>query len=232
VVGAVGVIAAALLDRKGYQVPGLLMAALTGLLVSPISWDHHWVWLVPALAMLAGLAMKARPIARVAYVAAIVLVAAVTAAWPWQFSGPKAYVPRRGLLGWFVKPPQVTQIMVVHGWNLLTWNLWVAVGAVIYLGLLAAAIRAWRARPRRRLAPVSAQSPVDALLARADAVLRGGPLAGSGQHRPNAQARSDGNFGFNGRAGSDGQLGDGEVGNGEVGTNASRPKAGAPRPAR
>ena len=43
VIGAVGVTAAALLDRKGYQVPGLLMAALTGLLVSPISWDHHWV---------------------------------------------------------------------------------------------------------------------------------------------------------------------------------------------
>src|SRR5579863_2100254 len=37
-VGAVGVTGAALLDRKGYLLPGLLMAALTGLLVSPISW--------------------------------------------------------------------------------------------------------------------------------------------------------------------------------------------------
>ena len=232
VVAAGGLVGGAMLSRTGRQVQGWTLVGITSVLVSPISWDHHWVWLVPALAMLAGLAMKARPIARIAYVAAIVLVAAVTAAWPWQFSGPQAYVPRRGLLGWFVKPPQVTQIMVVHGWNLLTWNLWVAVGAVIYLGLLAAAIRVWRARPRGRLAPVSAQSPVDALLARADAVLRGGPLAGSGQHSQNAQAGSNGNFGSNGRAGSDGQLGDGEVGNGEVGTNASRPKAGAPWPAR
>jgi len=46
-VGVTGVTAAALLDRKGHPVPGLLMAALTGLLVSPISWDHHWVWIAP-----------------------------------------------------------------------------------------------------------------------------------------------------------------------------------------
>src|SRR5258706_8303767 len=188
-----------MLSRTGRQVQGWTLVGITSVLVSPISWDHHWVWLVPALAMLAALAMKARPIARIAYVAAIVLVAAVTAAWPWQFSGPQAYVPRRGLLGWFVKPPQVTQIMVVHGWNLLTWNLWVAVGAVIYLGLLAAAIRVWRARPRRRLAPVSAQSPVDALLARADAVLRGGPLAGSCPPRQNAPGGPEGHFGSHSR---------------------------------
>jgi CDP-diglyceride synthetase len=31
---------------------GMLAAALTGLLVSPISWDHHWVWfVVPAVAV-------------------------------------------------------------------------------------------------------------------------------------------------------------------------------------
>src|ERR1700677_3519270 len=46
-VAARGVHPAALLDRKGHPVPGLLMAALTGLLVSPISWDHHWVWIAP-----------------------------------------------------------------------------------------------------------------------------------------------------------------------------------------
>jgi alpha-1,2-mannosyltransferase len=46
-VGVAGVICGALLDRKGHPVPGLLMAALTGLLVSPISWDHHWVWIAP-----------------------------------------------------------------------------------------------------------------------------------------------------------------------------------------
>ncbi len=38
-----------------------------------------------------------------------------------------------------MKPPEVTEIMVLHGWQVLTWNLWVAVGIVIYLALLAAA---------------------------------------------------------------------------------------------
>lgn len=59
VVGAVGVIAAALLDRKGYPVPGLLTAALTGLLVSPISWDHHWVWIAPGALVAAHYAIRA-----------------------------------------------------------------------------------------------------------------------------------------------------------------------------
>lgn len=31
---------------------GLVLAALTALLVSPISWSHHWVWCVPLLALL------------------------------------------------------------------------------------------------------------------------------------------------------------------------------------
>ena len=48
----VGITAAYLLDRAGCRVPAILVTALTGLLVSPISWDHHWVWIalaVPAL---------------------------------------------------------------------------------------------------------------------------------------------------------------------------------------
>lgn len=49
--GAIGLAAAALLDRGGYEFPGLLMAALTGLLISPISWDHRWVWVVPAVVL-------------------------------------------------------------------------------------------------------------------------------------------------------------------------------------
>jgi len=58
-VAAMGVTGAALLDRKGYPVPGLLMAALTGLLVSPISWDHHWVWIAPGALTAAHYAVRA-----------------------------------------------------------------------------------------------------------------------------------------------------------------------------
>ena len=65
-------------------------------------------------------------------------------------------MPRRGLLGWFVKPPEVTQLMVLHGWKLLTWNLWVVVGIVIYLALLVAAFVAWPKRPQRAVLPIMA----------------------------------------------------------------------------
>ncbi len=46
----IGITAAYLLDRAGYRVPAILATALTGLLVSPISWDHHWVWIALAVA--------------------------------------------------------------------------------------------------------------------------------------------------------------------------------------
>jgi glycosyl transferase family 87 len=49
VVAVVGLVAAALLYRAGHEMLGLLMAALVGLLCSPISWDHHWVWVVPGM---------------------------------------------------------------------------------------------------------------------------------------------------------------------------------------
>ncbi|MBC3842260.1 hypothetical protein GXW82_24875 [Streptacidiphilus sp. 4-A2] len=41
----------------------MVCAALTALLVSPISWTHHWVWCVPVLVLLAAeaAAEQARP---------------------------------------------------------------------------------------------------------------------------------------------------------------------------
>jgi len=56
---ALGLTAAYLLDRAGYPVPALLATALTGLLASPISWDHHWVWIAPAVAVTGHYALVA-----------------------------------------------------------------------------------------------------------------------------------------------------------------------------
>lgn len=39
---------------SGREAWGVLAVAGTALLVSPISWSHHWVWCVPLLAVLAG----------------------------------------------------------------------------------------------------------------------------------------------------------------------------------
>ncbi|MFK4223927.1 glycosyltransferase 87 family protein [Streptomyces sp. NPDC019890] len=38
--------------RAASAARGVLVVAFTGLLVSPISWSHHWVWCVPLLAVL------------------------------------------------------------------------------------------------------------------------------------------------------------------------------------
>ena len=86
VVAVAGVTAAALLDRKGHPVPGLLTAALTGLLVSPISWDHHWVWIAPGALVAAHYAVRAvrRGDAKAAWALGI-LAAGILAwfgAWP------------------------------------------------------------------------------------------------------------------------------------------------------
>jgi len=46
-------------DQRAHDVPrapedrwGVLAAAFTALLISPISWSHHWVWCVPLIAVL------------------------------------------------------------------------------------------------------------------------------------------------------------------------------------
>ena len=56
-----GMTAAYLLDRAGYPVPALLVTALTGLLISPISWDHHWVWIALGVAVTGHYASRCRP---------------------------------------------------------------------------------------------------------------------------------------------------------------------------
>ena len=46
-VGAYGLAVARQAYRSGDELWGVLVTALTGLLVSPVSWLHHWVWAVP-----------------------------------------------------------------------------------------------------------------------------------------------------------------------------------------
>ncbi|HET9138530.1 MAG TPA: glycosyltransferase 87 family protein [Actinophytocola sp.] len=55
-IGAVLAVPAALLVRRLHRmaepVPALLVTAFFGLLVSPVSWSHHWVWAVPLVVYL------------------------------------------------------------------------------------------------------------------------------------------------------------------------------------
>ncbi|MGH3949821.1 MAG: glycosyltransferase 87 family protein [Pseudonocardiaceae bacterium] len=38
--------------RRGQALPALLVTAFYGLLISPVSWSHHWVWAVPLIVVL------------------------------------------------------------------------------------------------------------------------------------------------------------------------------------
>jgi alpha-1,2-mannosyltransferase len=54
VVGLAGLWLARRAVRTGCEEWGIVIVALTMVLVSPISWSHHWVWCLPLLALLVG----------------------------------------------------------------------------------------------------------------------------------------------------------------------------------
>ncbi len=58
---------------------------LAGLLISPVSWSHHWVWAVPALVALAVLAYRRRSLALAVWVALGVTI--FVAAPHWRVAG-------------------------------------------------------------------------------------------------------------------------------------------------
>jgi alpha-1,2-mannosyltransferase len=61
--------------RAREPVDALLVVATAGLLVSPVSWTHHWVWIVPAVALGAVRAYgRVRPTVVLALTSAVFLV--------------------------------------------------------------------------------------------------------------------------------------------------------------
>jgi alpha-1,2-mannosyltransferase len=150
----VGLAAAALLYRGGHPVPGMLTCALTGLLVSPLSWDHHWVWVAPGLALLVHLGAQARGAVRAWWWAAAAALFAVFAAWPqfWDLAqagltpaglfwyGPATYFAR-GDQPWYHE-------FHWHGLQILAGNSLVLAGLV---ALAALVLAAFRVRSRHRV---------------------------------------------------------------------------------
>jgi alpha-1,2-mannosyltransferase len=181
VVGIGGVVCAALIDRAGHRLAGLLTCALTGLLVSPISWDHHWVWIVPATVVAAVYALRARRAGRAARWALGGVAAGLVllfGAWPgvlWHlpantggyFEGliwvppltnPETYL-RIGDRPWYAEYHW-------HGLQLIFGNLYVLTGIALFVALLVVALgplRAARAgqamRETGELTPAAAARP-------------------------------------------------------------------------
>ena len=93
VLGIVGLGAAAVASRRGHELLGLVTCAATGLLLSPVSWSHHYVFVVPAL-VLAAYGTRRRGY-RIVGVAAII---ALFGYWPMPIGGDGGFYPNAGWL--------------------------------------------------------------------------------------------------------------------------------------
>jgi Glycosyltransferase family 87 len=65
---ALGLALAATLAKRGDWLGATTVTGITGLLVSPISWTHHWVWVMPALVVLVRYGPRGRVAAAGTYV--------------------------------------------------------------------------------------------------------------------------------------------------------------------
>jgi alpha-1,2-mannosyltransferase len=161
-VGVAGLVAAALLYRARQPVPAMLACALTGLLVSPLSWDHHWVWVAPGIALLAHLGATAgRGLVRTAWWAAAAVLFGVFASWPQFWNLSQSGLTPAGL-GWYApgtyfatgSKPWYHEFHW-HGLQLLAGNSAVLAGLACLAALAVAAVlplatglRLARGRPR------------------------------------------------------------------------------------
>jgi alpha-1,2-mannosyltransferase len=122
VVAVAGLSLAAAASRRGDEALGFGLCAVTGLLISPISWIHHWVIVIPAL-LAAGLtAARAYRAGNVA--TAVVVTATITAS---------------AAIGWIELAGETPR----SGW--LALPTWVLVRSVCYvlIGLAVLVAGAW-----------------------------------------------------------------------------------------
>jgi alpha-1,2-mannosyltransferase len=158
VVAAVaGLGAGAVLHRRGRPVAGWATCAVTALLVSPISWDHMWVWIVPVVIVLVDRAVRAQGPARWAWGAAAIIATGLYGNWPYAWSGKDAFLTYYGLLSFFRHPHPVNEVYQLHGVQIITWNLFVVCGLVMLAAAIVAAVRSWK--PRESVEAPGGNSP-------------------------------------------------------------------------
>ena len=125
----IGLVCATWLHRDGYPMLGVLTCALTGLLISPISWLHHWVWVGPWLAALGGLALLARGSSWRVWLGVAALVTLAFGNFP---ALPVLTGSANGLN--VVTDDPMKQSLTWHGTQVIAGNIYVFAGAA---GLLA-----------------------------------------------------------------------------------------------
>jgi alpha-1,2-mannosyltransferase len=148
-VGIAGLLIAGALYHAGHPVAGMLGCALTGLLVSPLSWDHHWVWVALGLGYLAHLAVQARGLARTAWSLGAAALLFVFGCWP-QFWAPGTALTPAGWV-WY-GPTQYFKYGDNPAYHEYHWNLLqiIAGNSFVEAGILAMAVLAVAALRLRR----------------------------------------------------------------------------------
>jgi alpha-1,2-mannosyltransferase len=114
-----GLAVAKWLHAAGRELLAVSVTALAGLVASPVSWDHHWVWLLPVVVGLAGEAARASGPARRAWL--VVTAGALVV----LFSSRVIYLP----------PNRENRELAWHGWQLVAGNAFL-LAALLVLGVL------------------------------------------------------------------------------------------------
>jgi len=146
-------------------VVAILVTALTGLLISPVSWDHHWVWVALGVAVAGHYAITCWRTARARAWWLISLAAGIIVVYgPW----PDAmWENARNLgkfsLGFLWAPPNTNPLLYTeHGdqpwFTEYHWHgIWLLTGNAYILGGLALMVLLAGIAYRLRRAPASSQ---------------------------------------------------------------------------
>jgi alpha-1,2-mannosyltransferase len=156
-VAVLGLAAAVILHNSGRTFAGLMACALTALLVSPISWDHHWVWIAPGLALIIDAGVRGAGAVRAAWLALAGAVLVIYGAWP-DFWSRRAGLLQGALINY---APASSFAHGDHSWyaeyhwhglQLVAGNLYLLAGVGLFVVVLVTAARLLRASGTRLLA--------------------------------------------------------------------------------
>jgi alpha-1,2-mannosyltransferase len=162
VVGITGLAVSILASRRGHELLGLVACAATGLLVSPISWSHHYVYVVPAL-VLAAYGPR-----RLGFrILGAALVVGLFGWWPLRIGNQGGYDPQARLLprGLLLLAPnrgngRATVEFTWHGLDLIVGNYYVLTLLVFIAATACALVLTARRHPAGRSADPTARNAV------------------------------------------------------------------------
>ncbi|WP_052441250.1 glycosyltransferase 87 family protein [Streptacidiphilus anmyonensis] len=146
-IAVAGLLLAAREHRRGNELLAIVVTAVVGLLASPISWSHHWVWILPVLVLGADRAWRGAT-ARDRLTAALPPLAALLlfAAWP-RYQGPTQGTIPSGII-WGV-PYNNDAEYTWHGLQIAQGELYTLLGLAFLAVLGMRAVRERRAAARR-----------------------------------------------------------------------------------